>query len=217
MARQANSARFEREDHGPLARAWTRFEHAAKALDEADEAEDFQAVGMLARECLLAFVKATAPDLQVQDERPKAADFTAWADLIAAEWAPGSSRAAERAYLRTTATATWRHANWLTHASGARYEDSSLAIEATAAVLTAYQLAQMKTSRPTVPTCDECGSYRVSSEYDVDTDSSWPICLRCDWHGPVEKHKEREPRSKEVDTETAASITTPSSETESGS
>jgi len=48
-----------------LAAAWRRCEQAVEALDHADEAEDFQAIGMRCRECLLDLVAATAKDEMV--------------------------------------------------------------------------------------------------------------------------------------------------------
>lgn len=40
--------------------AWRRWQQAGQVLDEAEEAEDFQAVGMRCRECLIAMVRTLA-------------------------------------------------------------------------------------------------------------------------------------------------------------
>lgn len=57
FARQAREARVSTEEQRDrLATSWRRFEQAGEALDQADEAEEFQAVGMRCREALLSFV-----------------------------------------------------------------------------------------------------------------------------------------------------------------
>ena len=85
--------------HGPeeqrdrLASVWRRWSQAAHELDLADEAEQFQAVGMRCREALLALTAASrAPDMvPTGREAPKAGDFIGWAELIAETIAPGAS------------------------------------------------------------------------------------------------------------------------------
>jgi hypothetical protein len=43
--------------------AWRRWEQAGEALNEAEEAEDFQSVGMRCRECLIVMVRTlSTPD-----------------------------------------------------------------------------------------------------------------------------------------------------------
>jgi hypothetical protein len=67
MARVAS--RDSRRAEGPnierFSAAWRRWEQAAKALDGAVEAEDFQSTGMKCRECLLAFVREAQIDVSV--------------------------------------------------------------------------------------------------------------------------------------------------------
>ena len=64
---------------------------AGEAFDRADEVEDFQAVGMRCRECLLALVRELANDGDFDGEGglPKAGDFKGWADHIAGSVASG--------------------------------------------------------------------------------------------------------------------------------
>jgi uncharacterized protein with PIN domain len=65
---------------------------ASEALDRANEAEEFQAVGMRCRECLLTLVRELAEEIAVPpgEALPKAADFVAWDERIANTVAPGS-------------------------------------------------------------------------------------------------------------------------------
>ncbi len=53
------------EERARLAGAWRRFGQAVDGLNAADEAEEFQAVGMRCRECLLAFVRDVAHEYPV--------------------------------------------------------------------------------------------------------------------------------------------------------
>ncbi len=82
---------------------------ASEAFDQADEAEEFQAVGMRCRECLLALTRELLDesDIAQGDDLPKAADFTAWNERIADAVAPGGSAEHVRGYLKTTGERAW--------------------------------------------------------------------------------------------------------------
>lgn len=73
--------------------AWRKLNQAGESIDNSREAEDYQAVGMRCRECLIEFVKSSAKRLPLQrgEIAPKAADFVHWAEIIARCVAPGSS------------------------------------------------------------------------------------------------------------------------------
>src|SRR5205823_1508728 len=68
-----------------LRAAWRKWQQAGEALDEAEEAEDFQSVGMRCREALIAMAKTLARPEMVPagTEAPKRADVVAWSELIA--------------------------------------------------------------------------------------------------------------------------------------
>lgn len=68
-----------------FAESWRRVEQADDGLDHADEAEEFQAVGMQCREALLSFARELATDEIAPEgvERPKTGDFKGWAQLVA--------------------------------------------------------------------------------------------------------------------------------------
>ena len=129
----------------------------------ADEAEEFQAVAMRCRECLLTLVRSTADEsmVPVGTEAPKAVDFLAWSGLIAAHVA----KRRLRAYLRSTAGAAWDLVNWLTHETNATAHDTRIAIEATGSVLTAFGAAILRHERGMPERCPACRSYRVAAEY----------------------------------------------------
>jgi hypothetical protein len=89
---------------------------AGEAFDAADEAEEFQAVGMHCRECLLALVRELSEggDFDEGGELPKKSDFKAWADRIVGTVAAGGSAERVRSYLKKISDETWQITNWLT-------------------------------------------------------------------------------------------------------
>jgi hypothetical protein len=116
---------------------------ASESFDKADEAEEFQAVGMRCRECLLTLIRelTSGGSIVSESDLPKAGDFTAWNDRIANAIAPGASAEHVRGYLKTTADRAWRLVNWLTHAANATRSDAELALSSTSHVISNYALA----------------------------------------------------------------------------
>ncbi len=143
--RTASNQRTEaaEKEQDQLAVPWRRWEQAAAALDKAREAVEFQAVGILCRECLLSFVKAVVSDeiVPVGQDRPKMADFIHWSERIADSIADGTSAEEIRAYLKTISQAAWQFVNWLAQAANATRFNGNMAIEATEYVLMAFGAA----------------------------------------------------------------------------
>ena len=119
---------------------------ASEAFDRADEAEEFQAVGMRCRECLLVLIRELTQDsdLAKGDDLPKAADFPAWNERIANAIAPGDPMEYVRSYLKTIAERGWRLVNWLTHANNATRNDAELALSATSHIVNNYAVAVLR-------------------------------------------------------------------------
>ena len=99
--------------------AWRRWEQAAETLDMAEEAEDFQAVGVKCRECLIQFIRSLAkPDMVPPGEAaPQRGNFLSWSELIANTVAGGPSAERIRGHLKAIAKSAWELAAWLTHAN----------------------------------------------------------------------------------------------------
>jgi hypothetical protein len=159
---------------------------AADALDEADEAEAFQAVGMRCREALLQLVRALADEKMVPagQEPPKQADFIHWSELLADHLAGGSSAAEVRGYLKALSRSTWQLVNWVTHASNAAHPEAALALSATETVLAAFGTASLRNEvgRPT--RCPRCRSYSLIPE---ETEDGRPalVCESCGLRGEL--------------------------------
>ena len=120
-----------------------KLEAAGIALDNADEVEAFQSVGMQLRECLLSLAKAMSKDEFVPpgQEAPKRGDFIHWMELIAEAVAKGQHAQEARGYLKAVSKTTWQLVNWLTHASNAVRHDARLAHTATETILGVFMAA----------------------------------------------------------------------------
>lgn len=183
-ARQEAPATAEQRDRAAV--PWRRLQQAEQAWEYGDEAEDFQAVGMRCRECLLEIARGLANPSMVPtgSEAPKAADFVSWSDLIAGYVAPGGSGEEVRRYLRTTAKATWQYVNWLIHAGNAVRFDARIAVDSTAHVLGSFVAAVIRRERGTPDRCPNCRSYQLDAAYDPSLNSPSPyrsVCKSCGW------------------------------------
>jgi hypothetical protein len=155
--------------------SWRRWQQAFEAYDTGDEAENFQAVGVRLRECLLSFVGETRSDDLVPEggSPPKASNFKAWSDLLANYLASGESASAPRSYLKKMAAETWDFVNWLTHARNAVRLDAEFGLKAVEHLLGAFTATRLRFDR--VPRrCEGCGSYRVVAG----------TCAHCGWLDP---------------------------------
>ncbi len=155
---------------------------ASEAFDQADEAEEFQAVGMRCRECLLALVQGVidGSDIGQGDDLPKTADFPGWNDRVANALARGSSAEHFRGYLKTTGERAWRLVNWLTHAANATRVDAELALSATSHVINNYALLIVRREATAPDRCGRCQSYKVTVDWRPDLGSAGEYVVRCE-------------------------------------
>jgi hypothetical protein len=165
-----------------LAAAWRKWQQAGDALDEAEEAEDFQSVGMRCRESLIAMAKTLAKPEMVPpgDAAPKRADVPAWSERIANHVAHGSSAEHVRGYMKAVAKRCWDLVSWLTHASAATKADAVMALEATQHVLATFGTAMFRHAHGIPDRCPNCGSYQIGLRGNQDGDGS-AACRACGW------------------------------------
>lgn len=170
---------------------------AGEALDAADEAEEFQAVGMRCRECLVALIRelTDGSDLAEGDDLPKKSDFKGWADRIANAVAAGSSAEHVRGYLKSVADKTWQLTNWLTHTSNATRSDAELAFSATEHVVVAYASALLKRTAEVPERCARCKSYKITVDWRPDLGPAGLYIPRCEACG-AEKLPPQHPKKK---------------------
>jgi hypothetical protein len=183
MERDKRYASREHAERFPIAlRKW---EQAAEAFIEADEAEEFQSIGMRCRESLISFAKESADIVKLDDKTilPNANDFNGWMDLIGNTVAAGASAERRRGYLKSTAKATWELVNWLTHSDSATRFDAYFAYMSTGHVLSAWALSILRYEHGVPEKCPKCASYRLDIEYKTIEESLFQItvCEVCDW------------------------------------
>ncbi|MEU8388146.1 hypothetical protein [Micromonospora sp. NPDC048842] len=152
--------------------SWRRWQQAFDAYDSGDEAENFQAVGMRLRECLVSFIDETADENLVPDGTPppKKADFKGWVEHLANRLAPGDSSAKLRSYLKAISIETWSYTNGLTHAKNAARIDAEIALKMVEHLLGMFSAARLRHARLSVR-CESCQSYRVVAG----------VCGHCGW------------------------------------
>ncbi|MFF0790864.1 hypothetical protein [Streptomyces spiralis] len=183
--------------------SWRRWEQAFEAYDSGDEAENFQAVGVRLRECLVSFVGETRSDQLVPagKDRPKDADFRAWSELLANYLAAGASATKLRSYLKKSAAETWEYVNWLTHAKRAVRTDAEIGLKAVEHLLGVFTAARVRLAN-SVKRCDECESYSVVAG----------TCRHCGWTDESYEPPEFEPMSEDERERRLATPCTPSSD-----
>jgi hypothetical protein len=184
FARQSLQAPVDGPPREFVSKTWRKFEQAAGALNQADEAEDFQAVGMRLRECLISFVQETHAEaiMPPSADPPKRSDFKGWAELLALAAAPSPRGAQLRSFLRAMSRETWDLVNWLTHAANARRSDADTAIDSTGLLLQMFSLALIREKHGEPERCPACGSYQVTTDYHRDESEAMTgeTCLRCE-------------------------------------
>jgi len=172
------------EEAADMTAVFRKMEQISAKLEQADEVEDFQSVGLQCREVLVALSRALATVAVSDDVRPKAADFKNWAEAAANSLAAGSSASESRSFLKAVARQTWDLVSWLTHASSATNYDAITALMATNTCVDAFAM-MLKKHRSGVPDrCPKCASYKIAPLYrpEFETESGYiKFCPKCGW------------------------------------
>jgi len=173
-------------------RPWRRFMSAVDAMGEAEEAEDYQAVGMRCREALVTLAREhqDAEWVHVPDERPLAGDAKAWLRIYADSLTVGRPRD----YMRTLADRTWALANWQTHYTESTEWDAQLVLDATARLLNTFALLRVRYEQGSTKRCPECDSYQLMEDFDEELIATegrvgrylWNVCVSCGWESEKE-------------------------------
>ncbi|MBF5082410.1 hypothetical protein [Quadrisphaera sp. INWT6] len=166
--------------------AWRRYAAAVEAMDTANDAEDFQSVGVKCREALLAIARENHDADWVGEvaEPPKGDNLKGWMEIFAAALLPDRR---QRAYLKEITDKTWDIAVGLQHNTNATPWDAELTLEAVHHVLNTFMLARIKHDRGDPERCPRCGSYRLAGDGEMDEVdgeagyAQWTICAACKW------------------------------------
>lgn len=155
-------------------------------LDEATEAEDFQALGNCCREVLLSlchFIQ-DSPSMATTSDRPKRSDFIHWMETAADTLSPGSSASETRSYLKTLSRSTWQMVSHLVHSKNATRIDGFMALSSTDTVISAFELVLHKAESGLPDRCPSCSSYKVRTWYEPTDEGDLHylnVCDACDW------------------------------------
>ena len=177
--------------------AFRQLDQVSDALDRASEVQEYQAIGMQLRECLLSMVHTFKIIANLEGEGPKQADFKAWADLAIGAAYAGGRRKELRSLLKAVAEKTWSYVNWLTHYREAGKLEAAIAYQECGTF--AGHIAQtVDAAKNTIKdSCPNCGSNKVRSHYDVRIDrenKTYLTCGVCPWN----THPDGEERSFET-------------------
>lgn len=146
--RMAQAAMTEQQldAHGQVNRLEDRLTRARATLFSAKSVEDFQAVGMKCRECLLLIVDEMSDVSMVPpgQETPQRGNFVQWSEHIVAQFAAGGSNERLRSHLKDISKSAWQVVNWLTHSHSATRYDAEIAIRSTECVVHSLMLAEVK-------------------------------------------------------------------------
>ncbi len=194
MSRLADKNRVDEseEEVGRLIGVWRRWEQASKALDKADEAEEFQAVGAMCRETLLSLVKEISKKemLPPKKEIPKQGDFIGWSGIVADYLAKGEHSRHIRQYLKLTSQEVWELVGWLTHTKSATRYDGLFVLDATIDLISSFGKVLVRFESPVPERCPKCSSYRLTSDFRPElkgTDPYVRLCEACGWEETKKK------------------------------
>jgi hypothetical protein len=181
---QRSRGELEESHEDQVSGSWRRFRQALGAMDDAGEAEDFQAIGIKCRDALLAFVKDHLDDDWVGEvaEPPRTADFKGWAAIFAERLAHGRVRS----YVKALVERVWDITVWLQHNNDATPDDAELVLEATGHLLTTFGRLLHRREFGDPDRCPRCGSYRLDEDIDVVEEPEHgfleaTVCGACQW------------------------------------
>ena len=186
MRIRSRSRRPSSEEPSPFEEVFRRQQQAQDRHDRAVEAEDYQAVGMQLRECLLALIGAVRRRTQFEPvgAAPQDANFIEWSNLLTDSLCSGSQNQSLRQHLKHCAKETWQLVNWLTHAKNADKTASAIAIHSCDTVVTHLVEVLHRERTKSVEQCPVCNSRNIRSHFDpqIGEDGDYYVsCGVCDW------------------------------------
>lgn len=196
MSRMSASQRTNATDEDVYLtpKTWRQMDQTYEALDNAEEAEDFQAIGARCRETLITFVEElkTSKFIEGKFSGIKNADVKSQLVAIYGVIAFGNGMRKIRSHLKTNSDATWELVTWLTHYKNAEREDAKYVMGATEqTVLNTLRLA-IRSEKPKTKRCPNCKSYRVIADFRSDLmykvkNPYIELCEACGWEGDKPK------------------------------
>jgi hypothetical protein len=173
------------EIHDFLSKTQRKIYQAQLAFDDADEIEDFQAIGLQCREAMTSFAREVVAAGLFDDleDPPKMGDFMAWADHVIGAKAAGGAAEYVRGYLKAVCQKGWQLANWLTHAGNATRADAALCLSATEHLIHELITLALKSKARSPIRCGRCGSFRISVAWRPEEQEHVALCDMCGAEG----------------------------------
>lgn len=136
----------------------------SKLLDEANEIEHFQSIGVQCREALIELANAIyTPQMCAETTQPKGSDFKGKSELFIQHCFDGSENADYRSYIKKMTESTWDYANKLTHSSTATIYDASTCVTLCISLVCVYENIISKVYDPFARLqCRECKSRNLT-------------------------------------------------------
>jgi hypothetical protein len=182
-------------DPSPFDEVLRRGEQASSKHDNAVEAEDYQAVGMLLRESLISLIGALRRRTEILDgvDHPEGSNFIAWAEVLTNQLCAGGTNKKLRRHIKNIAKETWQLVNWLTHARSANKTASSIAIHSCQTVIGHFIQILQRDRTDKTDECPICKSRNVRTHFDISIQPDgdyYMSCAVCEWTNHPEAHEE---------------------------
>ena len=186
MRLRSRSDGVDAEVPSPFDEVCRRVDQAGSKHENAIEAEDYQAVGMLLREVLISLVVALKRHTEISEdiEKPQGSNFIDWSKVLTNHLCPGNSNKNLRQHLKNTSKECWQLVNWLTHTKNANKTASSIAIQACQTVIGYYIQILERSHTDSNLECPICKSRNIRTHFDVSIGEDgdyFSSCGVCDW------------------------------------
>lgn len=186
MRMRSRSSGPSSEEPTPFEEVLRREQQAQERHERAIEAEDYQAVGMQLRECLLALITAVRRRARFEPQAalPQDANFIEWSNLLMDALCGGPHNQSLRQHLKHLAREAWQLTNWLTHARNADKTASSIAIHSCNTVVGHFVQILERQQTDSIEQCPLCKSRNVRTHFDpeIGEDGDYYLsCGVCEW------------------------------------
>ncbi len=180
MARLRSRPSPDDAEPHPFDEVFRRQEQSKERFERAVESEDFQAVGMQLRECLLSLVATLRRRTNLQPSAPPhGANFVEWTNILMDALCPGQSNEQIRRHLKNSAKDTWQLVNWLTHDRNATSTAASIAIGATDTVVGHCISVLLRDKTDQTQQCPSCKSRDIRTHFDIEIGEDGEYYLSC--------------------------------------
>ncbi len=186
MRLRGRSEGADSSDPQPFDEVSRRQEQANDRHDTAIEAEDYQAVGMLLRECLISLIGVFRRRVEVPSdiEKPQDANFISWSEVFLDELCRGENNKRLRQFLKRTARETWQLVNCLTHDRNATQTASSISVQACDTLVGHFVQILVREQTDNMEQCPICSSRNIRTHFDISIEPDgdyYTTCGVCDW------------------------------------